>query len=448
MHSFFLTAKIGHGSIDRFTGILLGSHLEVADAGERRDMYKARDKRSWWPLLAMRTALGILIGCVVLLPGASGHAKTVSDTNNIQQVAVVQTSMDRVRALRRQGALPTERVPRWVVGQLRNTVPRGRDAGGRWLSSKVYVAVPEFQTLVVGVALVGFAFVFVMRPRLAGSGAQVFNQLSGLIWGERWITSAPVCSEPRFQRIMGVKFFTGPAEEAVRIGLRGGLVVAPAAPALVEIASQADYRDAVLGADLVITDSAFMVLIWFLLSGSRCTRTSGLRYLKLLLETPEFRQTGTVLWIMPSDEARDKNLAWLRSQGLSMSEVDCYVAPMYGRGNVEDPELVARLARDQPAHVVVCVGGGIQESLGLYLKLACNYPVAVHCIGAAIGFLSGEQVRIPDWADRVYLGWAFRCASKPRRFVPRYLRGVRLASMMFRHRERLPELIQAGAGSK
>jgi len=59
-----------------------------------------------------------------------------------------------------------------------------------------------------------------------------------------------------FQRILGVKFFTGTAEEAVQIGMQGGLVVVPAAPALVELQTNAEYREAIFNADLAITDSS------------------------------------------------------------------------------------------------------------------------------------------------------------------------------------------------
>ena len=43
---------------------------------------------------------------------------------------------------------------------------------------------------------------------------------------------------------------------------KGGLLVVPAAPALKDLDRSPDYRDALLNADLAITDSAFMVLIW------------------------------------------------------------------------------------------------------------------------------------------------------------------------------------------
>src|ERR1700761_3347905 len=92
----------------------------------------------------------------------------------------------------------------------------------------------------------------------------------------------PSDSSSSFQRILGIRFFTGSAEAAVQIGMQGGLVVVPAAPALVELPTNEPYREALMNADLVITDSGLMVLLWRVLSGKNIPRVSGLKYLRLL----------------------------------------------------------------------------------------------------------------------------------------------------------------------
>src|SRR5262249_34302189 len=114
--------------------------------------------------------------------------------------------------------------------------------------------------------------------------------------------------------ILGVSFFAGDSEQAAALGLRGGLVVIPSAPALVEIVRDREYREATRLADLVLTDSGFMVVIWRLLTGERLRRTSGLRYLKLLLASPELiRQHETAAWIMPSLSSVRRALRWSRA---------------------------------------------------------------------------------------------------------------------------------------
>src|SRR6267154_1429313 len=92
----------------------------------------------------------------------------------------------------------------------------------------------------------------------------------------------------------------------------------------------------------------------------------------------------------------------------------------------------------KPRHIVICLGGGTQERLGLMLKRECDFRPSIHCIGAAIGFLTGNQVYIPTWADRFFLGWLFRCFSEPGKFIPRYWKAFQLVPMMIRFRENPP----------
>lgn len=242
----------------------------------------------------------------------------------------------------------------------------------------------------------------------------------------------------KYRQILGIRFFTGTPEEAVEIGLRGGLVVVPAAPALVEMEADVPYRNALLNSDLAITDSGFMVLLWQLIKFEKIVRVSGLEYLKLLLAKPVLREPKSTLWIMPTPKARDKNLAWLNSRGVPASNDDCYLAPLYKYDNVVDPALVEIVKTRRPKHIVVGLGGGVQEKLGSYLKQNLDYKPGIHCIGAAIGFLSGDQVNIPDWADHLFLGWFFRCMSEPAKFLPRYWKARRLLPILLKYRENLP----------
>jgi UDP-N-acetyl-D-mannosaminuronic acid transferase (WecB/TagA/CpsF family) len=241
-------------------------------------------------------------------------------------------------------------------------------------------------------------------------------------------------------RILGIDFFDGPAEDAISIMRRGGLLVVPAAPALKDLDSNMDYRESLVNADLAITDSAFMVMIWNGLQSETVHRLSGLEYLRELLQERDVRHPGNTFWIMASPMSSQRNLEWLEEQGIRVPEECIYTAPMYGNGVISDPELLERLNTLRPQHVIVTVGGGTQERLGLYLKRNLDYLPAIHCIGAAIAFLSGDQVRIPVWADRFYLGWLFRSLSEPSRYIPRYWGARKLFALMLRYRERLPDL--------
>ena len=242
--------------------------------------------------------------------------------------------------------------------------------------------------------------------------------------------ASPPATPSQYQQILGVRFFVGDAPEAVEIGARGGLVVVPAAPALLELERDADYRHALLDADLAITDSGLLVMYWNLVTRQSIHRVSGLEYLRLLLQRPELKNPGSTLWVMPSETSLSRNLDWLQKEGYPFSVSDCYIAPKYAKGPIQDDKLVEIVNSRRPRHVIICVGGGVQEKLGHCLKRRCAGTPAIHCIGAAIGFLSGDQVRIPHWADQQVLGWLFRCASDPKRFVPRYVRALALLRLL------------------
>ena len=221
---------------------------------------------------------------------------------------------------------------------------------------------------------------------------------------------------------------------------RGGLLVVPAAPALKDLDTEPAYREALVSADMALTDSAFMVLIWNRLQRDHIHRLSGLAYLRELLQHEDVRQPGNTLWVMAGAGSAQRNLQWLQGEGVEVPDSCVYLAPMYGP-NVEDPELVHRLEQLRPRHIIVTIGGGTQERLGLHLRGHLSYLPSIHCIGAAIAFLSGDQVQIPMWADRYYLGWLFRSISEPKRYVPRYWDARKLFRLMVRYRDQLPDLV-------
>ncbi len=250
----------------------------------------------------------------------------------------------------------------------------------------------------------------------------------------------PVAKSSETTPVLGVSFFNQPVAAAVDFlqATRGYLVV-PAAPAMVKLRHDEAFRAALTGADMAIADSGLMVLLWRILRRQNLTRISGLAYLKELLARPAVRSTSArCYWILPNQSACAKAKAWLRSSGFDISDELFYIAPHY-RAKVEDAALLALLEHTQPEQIIIAIGGGPQEKLGRYLKLNCTFRPAIHCIGAALGFLTGDQVGIPDWADRLYLGWFFRLLAQPRVFIPRLASAWQLPWLIARYGAEMPE---------
>lgn len=254
------------------------------------------------------------------------------------------------------------------------------------------------------------------------------------------------------QQILGLEFFEGSVAAAVDRALEHrGLIVAPSGTCFRRLQRDDIYRRAMTHADLILPDSGFMVLLWRLLRGKSITRISGLAYLNDLLGRDVFRRDRSILWVLPNESARDLALVWLQGHGFLTIADDCYIAPIYGP-RVEDPALLDRIQSRQPGHVVIALSGGVQEKLGFYLREKFLPPSdlrpptsdfrlpAIHCIGAALGFVTGYQVAIPNWADRLYLGWLIRLLANPRRFFPRAMSALALPGMILRYGQNLPPL--------
>jgi len=244
-------------------------------------------------------------------------------------------------------------------------------------------------------------------------------------------------------KLLGVELASATVTEALDYSENGGLILAPSGPGLCDLATDFYYREALQGIDLNLTDSGLAILMMKLLGMGTLPRASGLGFLDHLLHSDRFISTSPrTFWIMPNQQSMKRNLHWIQSQGLPVLLQDCYIAPLYPKvGAVEDEKLLQIIMERQPSHIFLCTGSGSQEKLGYWLKMNLPYRPMICCIGAAIGFLSGDQVMIPAWADRLCLGWLFRCLSDPRRFIPRYLKATKLIWLMVRYRHSSPAIL-------
>jgi len=241
-------------------------------------------------------------------------------------------------------------------------------------------------------------------------------------------------------QILGIKFFNGNVDEAVQsMTQRGGFMIAPSGTCFARLREDERYRRAVLAADLAIADSGLMVVLCRLLRREDVARISGLIYLKHLLGKLRAENDRKIFWVLPNTRADEKLRDWSRREPFPISGEDCYVAPRYGI-EVSDENLLALIEQRRPAHIIIAIGSAAQEKLGYYLRENLSYRPAIHCTGAALGFITGDQPAIPDWADRLYLGWLLRLVAQPRIFLPRLIRGFELPWLIAKYGENLPPM--------
>lgn len=240
----------------------------------------------------------------------------------------------------------------------------------------------------------------------------------------------------KFERILGVNFFIGDMPDLLDLCEEGKFVVVPAAPALTNLTWHTEYRESLEKSDFAITDSAFMVILWKFLTGRTVPRISGLKLIRGILGREKFKQPGASLWIMPSQADQETNLAWLNANGYPVTPAECFVPPFYPKGPVSHPDLLRFVEEHRAPYIIVAIGGGVQERVGLYLRENLSYRASIICVGAAVGFITGSGVRIPVWADTLMLGSIYRTLADPKRFLPRYWQALQLPALMFKYRDR------------
>lgn len=232
--------------------------------------------------------------------------------------------------------------------------------------------------------------------------------------------------------ILQIPFACGGLEELVDAALDGhGLVTAPSAPCLGIAAKDPIYTRQLASSKLAIADSGAMVLVWRLARpNTQLRRVSGLAFLERVLQDERIQKSDALFLVDPSPEASQRNRQLLTSKGIALKSENQYVAPMYEPPYVEDPALLELIKKNAPRYILINLGGGIQERLGAWLQEKLDFngngiaTPTIICTGAAIAFLTGEQTKIPRWADRMYLGWAIRCLSKPSLYIPRYFKSI------------------------
>jgi exopolysaccharide biosynthesis WecB/TagA/CpsF family protein len=238
--------------------------------------------------------------------------------------------------------------------------------------------------------------------------------------------------------VLGVRFFTGTVEAAVERHSRcGGSLVIPASPALIKLNYDQGYRNAMHNADLALADSGLLVLLARLALRKRLTRISGMAYFKALLAQANL--AGNTFWIFASDSAKQRAADWLRPFAIHIDDAHSFLAAAPASSD-QDYAILTRIEEEKPKHVIIAMPGGHQEELALYLRDYLLYRPAIHCLGAALNFLSGEEKPIPSWAERWRLGWLFRFVAQPRLVLPRIGIAFAVARMIFNHGSELPPL--------
>ena len=207
-----------------------------------------------------------------------------------------------------------------------------------------------------------------------------------------------------------------------------GLFVFPAGPALASIQKSSQYYRSIKKADLVFFDSGFFVLLLKIFKNINVKKFSGYKFLSLFFDYLKINKNKSIFSIDPNFEYSKSNKSYLKNLGLK--KIHNYVAPKYNSLELNDKKLLNLINKVKPNFILINIGGGTQEVLGLYLKQKLVFKPTILCTGAAISFFTKDQAPINNFIDKFYLGWLLRLIFNPLIFFKRYIFGLKLIPMV------------------
>ena len=210
--------------------------------------------------------------------------------------------------------------------------------------------------------------------------------------------------------------------------IKKGLFVFPAGPALATIEKSNEYYKSLQKADFVFFDSGFFVLILRVFKNINVQKFSGFKFLGMFFAYLKKNKRKKIFCIDPNINFSKSNYKYIKNLGIN--NLYNYRAPRYNLKSLSDLNLLKNIKKFKPDYIIVNIGGGVQEVLGLYIKKNLKVKTSILCTGAAISFFTKDQAPINTFIDEVYLGWFVRLMFNPIVFFCRLTYGLKLIPMV------------------
>jgi UDP-N-acetyl-D-mannosaminuronic acid transferase (WecB/TagA/CpsF family) len=208
-------------------------------------------------------------------------------------------------------------------------------------------------------------------------------------------------------------------------------LVAPAASSLSQIIIDKKHLIALQKSTVAIFDSGLFCIILLLLKGVRVKKNSGYLFLSKFVNY-DLVKKEKILCVDPTKRDSLTNKKFLQIN--KFTKLKSYVAPIYNKNNIKDLKLLQLIDLYKPKYILINIGGGTQEKLALFINQNSKNNQIILCLGAAIGFFTGQQAPINSFFDRIYSGWLIRVLFNPKVFIPRVFKSLYLIRLFYAKR--------------
>lgn len=208
---------------------------------------------------------------------------------------------------------------------------------------------------------------------------------------------------------------------------------------VVRLQTHANFRAAYRRARFVTADG-FPIVVLSRLMGTRIERTTGADLVEPVCA--EARRKRIAIFLLGSNDATLQLTARrLRERFKGLQIAGCF-APSDGFDPFsEEADIAIERIRESGAGLCFAALGAPRQELFAARCLDELNGTGVLCIGAALDFIAGTQIRAPWVARRAGLEWAWRMIREPRRLGPRYVRCMTVVPRLVART--IPQIVQA-----
>ena len=231
-------------------------------------------------------------------------------------------------------------------------------------------------------------------------------------------------------KFKGIIFKNFQDKDFKKIINKKGLFLFPSGPGLSTIEKEIPYLRALKNADYNFFDSGYFVLLLKYFKKINVNKFSGYLFIKLFLKYIKKNNDKKLFLVDPNIKLSLSNTKLFNKIGVVKKNINNYIAPQYNTKSISDKKLLNIIKRIKPEYILLNIGGGTQEILGLYIKNNINFKCTIMCTGAAISFFTGDQAPINVFLDKIYLGWLIRIIFNPRVFLLRYIKTLKLINIV------------------
>jgi len=235
-------------------------------------------------------------------------------------------------------------------------------------------------------------------------------------------------------KFKGITFKNFDIKDFKKIIEKKGLFLFPSGPGLSSIENEIPYLKALKNADYNFFDSGYFVLLLKYFKKINVNKFSGYLFIKLFLEYIKKNNNKKLFLVDPNIRLSVSNTKLFNKIGVIKKNINNYIAPQYNSKTISDRKLLNIIKKIKPEYILLNIGGGTQEILGLYLKNNIHFKCTIICSGAAISFFTGDQAPMNVFFDKIYLGWLIRIIFNPRVFLPRYLKSIKLIHIVLNNK--------------